>query len=885
MSTAPRANTDPIRILMLEDNATDVELVMRQMQRHELAFTNRVEIDEQGFRAAIVEFAPQVILSDFSLPRFDGLTALRIARAEAPSVPFIFVSGTIGEERAIDALKSGASDYVLKENIKRLVPAIRSSLRQYEVAKARDLAEEMLRRSESRLQDIINASTDWIWECDTAHRFTFSSASVSEILGYDHHSMLGRPASSYVDARDRTQLEDAFAEVQTTAAKTTSTTLCWTHKNGVPRWLERKMVVLHGQDGQLRGFRGIDRDVTMRKAQESRISRLNRALRFLSDTNSAVVRIRDRHELLREACRIAVQKGGYSMATVYLRSSSRGDREPIVCRAVSSKSSVTKRPPTEPLEGAGPVGQAMATGAPVVVGDIEDAKVYVPDRETLLAMGLCACIALPIVVDQTPIGVVLLHADEPNVFGDTELALLRQVTGNITFSLQYLHSKESAEYLEYFDTLTALANRSLYLQRLDSMIKSTDRDGLGLVLLVFDISGLRTINDGLGHHVGDLVLQLVAERMKNVFRDSNCLCHLGGGRYAVASTETYDSGAATTVLRERVDLLFDKPFTISDQNLRITVTAGFAQFPEDGRDAQALLHHAQTALDHAKEAGEHYLRHSPDMNTAASERLNLTNRLREAVDEQQFVLNYQPKIELWTQAVTGFEALLRWPDSNVLPSVFVPMLESMGLVDEMGMWVIDRALAESAAWAGAGERGDMRVAVNVSPLQLKRDTFAEEVLELLEKIGKDPALLELEVTESVLMTHPQRAGEILKRLRDAGVTIAIDDFGTGHSSLQVLSHLPVDVLKIDRSFVQDLPTNQRHRLVVQMTISLAKSLGLKTVAEGVETYGQVDILTEMGCDVIQGYLILRPAPANEISAWLARASPVMRDSSSKSAET
>jgi EAL domain-containing protein (putative c-di-GMP-specific phosphodiesterase class I) len=217
--------------------------------------------------------------------------------------------------------------------------------------------------------------------------------------------------------------------------------------------------------------------------------------------------------------------------------------------------------------------------------------------------------------------------------------------------------------------------------------------------------------------------------------------------------------------------------------------------------------------------------------------------------------------------------------------VFVPMLESMGLVDEMGMWVIDRALAESAAWAGAGERGEMRVAVNVSPLQLKRDTFAEEVLELLEKIGKDPALLELEVTESVLMTHPQRAGEILKRLRDAGVTIAIDDFGTGHSSLQVLSHLPVDVLKIDRSFVQDLPTNQRHRLVVQMTISLAKSLGLKTVAEGVETYGQVDILTEMGCDVIQGYLILRPAPANEISAWLARASPVMRDSSSKSAET
>jgi diguanylate cyclase (GGDEF)-like protein len=634
------------------------------------------------------------------------------------------------------------------------------------------------------------------------------------------------------------------------------------------------MVVLLDDAGRPRGFRGIDRDVTLGKVHEARIGRLNRALRFLSGANSAVVRIRDRHELLREACRLAVQAGGYTMATVYLRSPAGHEDEPIVGRAVSARRADVKRPPTEPLDGDGPVGRAMATGEPVIVADVAEGAEKVPGREALLAMGIRSCIALPLSIDRTPIGVVLLHAEEPNHFGEAELALLRQVTGNITFSLQYLRSKESVEYLEYFDTLTALANRSLFLQRLEAMTKSAGREDLGLVLLVFDISGLTTINDGLGHHAGDLVLQLVAERMKNVFRDSNCLCYLGGGRYAVASTEaqaTEEALAATTVLRDRVDFLFDEPFTVGDQDLRISVRAGFAQFPEDGRDAEALLHRAETALDHAKEAGEQYLRHRPDMNAAASERLSLTTKLREAVANREFMPHYQPKIALRTQGIAGFEALLRWPYARVTPDVFVPVLESIGLIGDVGKWMIGRALTESASWPGTF-RGDARVAVNVSPLQLKSERFADDVLDVISKVGSDPRRLELEVTESMLMTDTHRASATLRALRDAGVTVAIDDFGTGHSSLQLLSQLPVDVLKIDRSFVQDLPANRRHRLVVQMTISLAKSLGMKTVAEGVETEAQVEVLQELGCDVIQGYLVLRPAPAHEIGVWIASGS-------------
>ncbi|HJR69726.1 MAG TPA: EAL domain-containing protein [Gammaproteobacteria bacterium] len=851
---------------MLEDNARDVELILGQLKRDGLRIAERVVSDERNFQAALADFVPQVILSDFSLPRFDGLSALKIARANAPAVPFIFVSGTIGEERAIEALQGGASDYVLKDNLRRLVPAIRNAIRQREVARSRDLAEELLRRSESRLQAIIDTSADWIWECNAERQFTFSSPSIGAIIGHTRHSVLGRSSLDYVDARDRERLTEAFDSVSADESEAPPLTLRWAHKDGTARWLERKMVALHSDDGTLHGFRGIDRDVTPRVLQEARIGRLNRALQFLSGANSAIVRIRNRRELLKETCRLAVQIGGYTMATVYLRSSE-DRKDPLVLRAVSAEQAAAKRPPSEPMDGDGPVGRAMQSADAIIVADFNAPDTRVPGQDSLVQMGVRSCIAMPFLIDGTPIGAVLLHANEPNAFIGAELDLLHRFTANIAFALQYLHDRESIEYLAYFDTLTALANRSLYVQRLDQMIAASKRDDTDLVLLVFDIAGLNVINDGLGHHTGDLVLQLVAERMKNIFRDSKCLCYLGGGRYAVASTHGHDSLVATTVLRERVDFLFDSPFVVDSQELRLSIRAGFAQFPEDGTTADALLHHAQTALDRAKQDGARYLRHDPAMNAAASERLSLTNSLRTALEKQEFDVHYQPKTVLATGAVDGVEALLRWPARAVSPSVFVPILEAIGLIDDVSMWLMERALLETSQWARGGQQA-VRVAVNVSPLQLRREEFADDVLAALARTGADPNRLELEVTESALMTDPSRAAAILGHLRERGVTVAIDDFGTGYSSLQVLTRLPVDVLKIDRSFIQDLATNERHRLVVQTTITLAQSFGLKTVAEGVETEVHADILRGLGCDVLQGYLVHRPAPAGVIGRWL-----------------
>jgi diguanylate cyclase (GGDEF)-like protein/PAS domain S-box-containing protein len=858
---------------MLEDNALDAELVTRRLRGDGLDFVNRIVSSEHAFRREIADFAPHIILSDFSLPQFDGLSALRLAHSLAAATPFIFVSGTIGEERAVQALKSGAADYVLKENLTRLAPAIENAIRQADLAKARDLAEEMLRRSESRLKDIIDTSADWLWECDADGRFTFSSPSVEGILGYRVHELLGRPSYDYLWPGDRQRLAAAFAVERAGESPNAPLTMRWKHKHGKIRWLERTMIVLRGNDGSPQGFRGIDRDVTPRIQQEERIARLHRALRFLSGANSAIVRLRDRRRLLKEACRLAVETGGYGMATICLQPRHSGE-EPVVCRAVGKKHAEGRRPRAEPLTGDGPAARAIAIGEPVIVADLAEPGAPVPDRELLLGMQLRSCIALPLVIDGTAVGFVELYSDEPHVFGEAEIALLRQVTGNITFSLQYLHSKESAQYLEFFDTLTALANRTLFLQRLDGMIRGAEQDKRGIALLVLDIVGLTVINDGLGHHAGDLLLQLVAERLKSTFGDSNCLCHLGSGRYAVAAVDkNAESGSA--LLLERVDYSFQVPFILNDQELRVAAKAGVAHYPEDGGDGEALLQRAQSALDRAKRVGEQYLRHSPDMDAEASERLSMTNQLRQAVAEEQFMLHYQPKVDLRSRAVIGAEALLRLPiptAGSLSPAVFVPMLESLGLIDAVGQWVIAHSLAETAEHLAehfAQHPSGFHVAVNVSPRQLRREQFVDEVLEVLERVPHGAIRLELEVTESMLMADSRRAASMLERLRAAGITVAIDDFGTGHSSLQILSRLPIDVLKIDASFVRDLPASRSDRLIVQTAITLADSLGMKTVAEGVENEAQLDILTELGCDAVQGYLIQKPKPASELAAWLA----------------
>jgi diguanylate cyclase (GGDEF)-like protein/PAS domain S-box-containing protein len=856
-------------LLLVEDSPIDAELLIHRLRADEFKFVSELVSSEHEFRGAIKSFAPQAILSDFNLPGFDGLSALSIAGELAPSTPFIFVSGTIGEERAIDALKRGACDYVLKDNLARLGSAIRSALDLSATRSARDLAVQMLRSSESRLRDIIDTSADWIWECDAEGRFTFSNPAIIDVLGYERHEILGRSYREYLAPDDEPRLEDAF-RARAFAVSTAPVTLRWKHKSGAFRWLQRKLVALRSSKGSVRGFRGTDRDVTMQMAQQLRIARLNRALRFLSGASSAVIRLRDRAALLEEACRLAVEVGGYGMATIYLRPRSDEGREPLFYRVVSRGRVGARGPPRASLDDNGPAARSFRSAKPVRISNLLDDSIQQHDRELLSAMGLRSCIALPVIVDGTSVGAIELYSEEAYVLDDTELALLLRVSGNIGFALQYLYSVESAEFLQYFDPLTALANRTLYVQRLRAVIAKAQPARATVGVMIIDINGLSIINDGLGHHAGDLILQLAAERLKQVFGDSTRLCSLGAGRYVV--TEETEKGAeqAAAALCAKMDDMLESPFSISDQVVHIRITAGYAQSRGGALDADVLLEHATTALVHAKAARKRCVHYTPEMNVEAAERLALTNRLRDAVRAKRFVVLYQPTLDLRSNRVDGMEALLRWPDAGqgaVSADVFVPMLEALGLIDDVARWVIAQALSEAANCLPETVPV-LKLAVNVSPIQLRREAFVDEVLGIVAAAGDSRVQLVVEVTESTLTSDPAKVSEMLTRLRGSGVSVAIDDFGTGYSSLKLLSRLPIDVLKIDRSFVRDLVTSPGDRLIAQSTIALAKALGMRTIAEGVETNEQLILLTELGCDAIQGYLVHRPMPAVDLARWL-----------------
>lgn len=852
-----------IRILFIEDVAAEMELATFQLKRAGVRCRMQRVETEQAFIEALRKDAPDVILSDFSLPQFDGISALTLAKARAPETPFIFVSGTIGEERAIEALRLGATDYVLKTNLERLAPALMRALQE-----AGQRSEK--RRVEQQLRDIVETSQDWIWELDAAGEYTFCSPGVREILGVEPAEMIGQSYLMRVSPGDRSNLTEAWRSFATDRRRLSALTARWQHKDGSWRWLERNALALFDPDGKIVGFRGTDRDVTLRKLQDERIVRLNRVQAMLSSVNSVVLRGRERLELLREAARIAVDTGGYSLACVSMVDTGKASVRPFVWKGEHAER--TSELAFTLASEAGAVQslteRAIRTGEPVVCNDLRHEPRLAHPGDQKLAQAFRAMVALPLLVDATAVGALNLYSGEAGAFTDEELSLLRQVAGSISFGLQYLHKEDTVQFLEYFDPLTGLARRSLFCERLARMLAATDGEPHSLVALVLDVERLSTLNDRFGRHTGDRLLQLIAERLKGMIQDTTCLAHFGGGCFAVVFGEVIDSEDAAYVIREQVAHLFDRPFPIEGQEVRASMRSGLARFPGDGKVAEELLQNAEMALKSAKESGEKYLHYVRDMNADLLQRMTLEHKLRQALDEQQYLLYYQPKVSAETGRIVGVEALMRWMDPEtglVAPGSFIPVLEETGLIVEVGKWALEQAIVDGARWQ---ERGAVPVpiAVNVSNMQLKRRDFVETVLRA--RSLPDCWPIDIEITESALMDDLAGSAQKLNRLREAGIGIAIDDFGTGYSSLARLSKLAVDTLKIDRSFIAGMSSDPADMTIVSTLISLGRSFDLTVVAEGVETHDQLKLLRLLKCHQLQGYLIARPMPADAFGALL-----------------
>ncbi|MCG3114500.1 MAG: EAL domain-containing protein [Candidatus Manganitrophus sp. SA1] len=428
-------------------------------------------------------------------------------------------------------------------------------------------------------------------------------------------------------------------------------------------------------------------------------------------------------------------------------------------------------------------------------------------------------------------------------------------------------TERAVQHLAYYDTLTDLPNRTLLQDRLQQAILAAKRDKKTLALLVMDLDRFKEINNILGHHYGDLVLQQVGPRLREVLRESDTVARLGGDEFAVLLLSIGLDGAILTA--EKILRHFLTPFVVDCLSLEVGTSIGISLFPEHGDDANTLLRRADMAMYEAKQQSTGYAVYSPQHERHNSSHLILMGDLRHAIDRNELFLQYQPKIDLRNRSIIGVEALVRWQHPSrgtVPPDQFIPLSEQGGLIKPLTLWVLKAALSQCHAWHQAGLK--LSVAVNLSARNLQDPQLPDQVARLLQAYDLGPGWLHLEITESVIMADPTRAMEILNQLSKMEVHLSIDDFGTGYSSLGYLKKLPVDEIKIDKSFVKEMAVEKDDAMIVRSTIDLAHNLGLKVVAEGIETQEIYDRLVALGCDAAQGYYISRPVSPADLLGWL-----------------
>jgi diguanylate cyclase (GGDEF)-like protein len=445
---------------------------------------------------------------------------------------------------------------------------------------------------------------------------------------------------------------------------------------------------------------------------------------------------------------------------------------------------------------------------------------------------------------------------------DSALASLNMMEDAIRQQENTRQAHAKLEYLAYYDPLTGLANRSLFLERVAQHMRSAVSVGHRLALFLIDLERFKNINDSLGQPAGDDLLKQVAKWLERNIGDASLLARVGADHFAVVLPEVAAKGSVTMLLEEMMATLLEQPFRLNEAVYRIAAKAGVGLFPDDGDNADTLYKHAEAALKQAKSHGDRYMFYTQAMTDRAADKLTLSNQLRQAIDNEEFVLHYQPKVNLVSGKLVGAEALIRWNDpltGLVPPYKFIPILEETGLIHEVGRWAMRKAIEDYLRWRSAGLPA-VRIAVNVSALQLRNRGFIAEVQQAIGIDARAAAGLELEITESMVMEDVKQSVISLQSIRELGVSIAIDDFGTGFSSLGYLSKLPIDTLKIDRSFIIDMTTGPDGLSLVSTIVTLAHSLKLKVVAEGVETEEQSRLLRLLSCDEMQGYLFSKPVP-------------------------
>jgi len=731
------------------------------------------------------------------------------------------------------------------------------------------LASKLLREIEERrqaedklrwLSRAVEQSPSAVYITDTQGRIEYVNPKFTQVTGYAAQEVIGQtPRVLASGLTSRATYEKLWQTIA--AGDEWRGEMQNRKKSGALYWAAESLSAIKNSSGTITHYVAVEEDITERKLAEAVLRGEKRILDRVARGDTLEDVLTDVAALLEENMRDA---------RVAILLSDESERLLTVVAAPhlveKHRALMVDLPVTI---GHTPCGEAAVCGTAVIADFAGDAK-WSQFKSVAAEIGVRGCWSTPILSAQRRLlGTFAIFSTANRDRDAHDRELVERFTHLTGIAIERKRTETRLSYLAHYDGVTGVANRALFVEHLRLAMVHAERHGRMVGVLFLDLDRFKTINDTLGHEVGDMLLKIVATRLQSAVRAGDTVARLAGDEFTIALAGLRDADEAGRVTR-RIQETFSKPIDLQGNRLVVAASIGVALYPSDDLSIDGLLKHADAAMYRAKDnGGNNFQFYSADMETRARERLALELNLRKAIENNEFVLHYQPQVEVNSGRIVGVEALLRWqqPERGLVPPAeFIPIAEESGLIVQIGEWVLRTACRQQCAWRAAGY--DVRMAVNLSARQFERDDLASSVRNLLRETGMDPAALELELTESMLVKNPEKAIATLDALDQMGIGLGIDDFGTGYSSLGYLKRFPLDTLKIDRSFVRDLPHNADDRVIADAIIGLARSLGMEVVAEGVETVEQLEFLGRHGCNMIQGYLYSRPLPAEDIALLL-----------------
>jgi diguanylate cyclase (GGDEF)-like protein/PAS domain S-box-containing protein len=704
-------------------------------------------------------------------------------------------------------------------------------------------------------------------------RWRYVSPQIRQVLGFSPQEWCADPQlwAERLHPDDRERVLSEEEEYSTGRVTSRPTEYRMLHRDGHVVWIRDEARLV--RDGGALRWHGVLSDVTERKQVEIELERRAAQQAAVARLGEHALERATTAELMQEAVDVAADSLAVDFAGV---AELVADQECFILRsAVGVPQSVIGRQ-FSPVGTASQAGYTLITGSPVVVSDWATEERF-GQSPALSQMGTRSGLSVVVEGRDGPFGVLGVQSQQTREYSDGDVDFLQSLANVLADALARQSTEDEIRHRALHDRLTGLPNRELFQDRLDHAIERLRRRRSLAAMLFLDLDHFKLINDSLGHHLGDELLTAVATRLKQAVRASDTVARFGGDEFGILLEDVAGEQDAIDTA-ERVAALFSRPFAIAGREHFVTVSIGIV-LAEGGAASGALIRDADTAMYRAKERGRaRYEVFDDAMRDRAIVRVRIENELRRALERDELRLDYQPIVSLGDYTIVGAEALLRWDQHDrtpIDPGDFVPVAEQNGLIEPIGQWVLDRACRQAAQWGEArADSAPIGISVNLSGTQLANRRIPEIVAGVLRDTRLDPACLSLEITESVLLADAETLAETLPALKRIGVRLVLDDFGTGYSSFSYLTRLPLDALKVDRSYVDGLGTEPRDTAITEAIIVMSHALSLQVIGEGVETSLHVAELRRLGCDLVQGFHVCRPVPASGITRMLRDGLPV-----------